>query len=105
LGYSKEASMVAATSPMARASKSQLKKVLQAHMKTDMRSLSPAAKRQHIKELLKAKPHLKHLLKKQRFDHLPSPKEMLYARIRSNSPEANYHLFKHSPTAKKAFLR
>ena len=97
--------MVAATSPMARVSKSQLRKVLQAHTKTDMRSLSPAAKRQHIKELLRAKPHLKHLLKGQRFEHMPSPKEMLYERIKSNSPEANYHLFKHSPSAKKAFLR
>ena len=100
--------MVTATSPMARFSKSQLKRVLQAHSKTDMRSLSPAAKRQHIKELLRAKPHLTHLLKRQRFDYdryMPSPKEMLYERIKSNSPEANYHLFKHSPSAKKAFLR
>jgi len=67
-GYSKEYQMVAATSPMARFSKSHLKRVLQANSKTDIRSLSPAAKKQHIKELLRMKPHLTHLLKKQRFD-------------------------------------
>ena len=64
LGYSKEYQMAAAASPMAPFSKSHVKKLLQANSKTDIRSLSPAAKKQHIKELLRMKPHLTHLLKK-----------------------------------------